>query len=548
MAASPSSLRSLEEVAAAAGLGAGDYEPWGRMLAKVPLTAGAARPAAPEPPLVLVTAITPTPAGEGKTTTAIGLAQGLWRLGVRAIPALRQPSMGPVFGIKGGGTGGGRSTLQPAAEINLHATGDLHAIAAANNLLAALVDNHVYWGGTPALVPERITWRRCLDVNDRALRSLLLPARGDAPRRETGFDITAASETMAVFSLAASPADLAARLERIVVGEGPSGVLVTAGDLGATGALAAVLRNALQPNLAQTGEGTPAIFHGGPFGNIAHGCSSVLGTRLALRLADLVLTEAGFGADLGAEKFMHIKARQSGLTPRAAVLVATVRALKHHGGIESTACEGENLQAVRGGLANLRRHAEILGKFGLPVLVVVNRRESDTRRELDLAQQLCAEEGLAVAVADPWGGGGAGCEEAGAALLRLLNTRAQHRYLYREDDSLRTKLECLAREVYGAVGVTLLPEAQEQLARLEAAGYGRFPVCVAKTQYSLTDDPAVRGAPEGHLLTVRELRLCAGAGFVVAFAGSILTMPGLPRKPAALTIGVDAAGAITGVA
>jgi formate--tetrahydrofolate ligase len=542
-------LRPITDVAEAAGLSLDEIEQYGRYKAKIRLEALEHRAERPNGKLVLVTAITPTPAGEGKTTTTIGIAQALCRLGARGIAAVREPSLGPVFGLKGGGAGGGYSQVQPMADINLHFTGDLHAITAANNLLAALIDNHLHWGGEPALDSRAITWKRCMDTNDRALRDIVtgLGGRTEGVPRETGFEITAASEVMALLCLAESHADLKTRLARIVVGADRSGNPVTAGDLHAAGGMSVLLRDALLPNLAQTMEGTPAIIHGGPFANIAHGCSSVLGTRMALKLGDVVVTEGGFGGDLGAEKFCNIKMRQSGLAPDCAVLVATVRALKMHGGVALADLTQENVAALEAGFVNLHRHAENLRKFGIPVIAAINRRNTDSDAELAALARLCAAEGLPVALADPWGSGGAGCEDLARLLLETLEQPGHFRVLYPDEATLQVKLETVAREIYRAHTVELLPAAKRRLEYLESHGFGHLPICVAKTQYSFSDDAARLGAPEGHTLTVRDFKLSAGAGFVVAYAGTLLTMPGLPRRPASYDIDLMPDGTVAGL-
>jgi formate--tetrahydrofolate ligase len=542
--------RPIVEVAADAGLLPEEIEFYGRYKAKVRLDAFERLRDRPNGKLVLVTAITPTPAGEGKTTVTIGLAQGLNRVGAKCVAALREPSLGPVFGQKGGATGGGYSQMLPMEEINLHNTGDFHAITTANNLLAALIDNHLQTGNALHIEPRAITWKRCLDVNDRALRNIItgLGGRHEGVPRETGFEITAASEIMAVLCLAEGLEDLKARLARIVIGTNTDNEPVTAGELGATGAMAALLKDALLPNLVQTIEGTPVVLHGGPFGNIAHGCNSVLATRLALKLGDVCVTEAGFGADLGAEKFLDIKMRQAGLAPDAAVLVATVRALKMHGGAALTDLKQENVGAVEAGFANLARHAENLRKYGLPVVVAVNKFTSDTEAEIFTLARLCAEANLSVALADVWGAGGEGAEDLARLVLKTLETTpAAFHTLYPDEMSLRKKIETVAHEVYRAERVEFLPAAVTRLAYLRKRGFGNLPVCIAKTQYSFSDDPERRGAPTGHMLTIRDVKLSAGAGFVVAYAGTLLTMPGLPKHPAALDIDVNSDGQITGL-
>jgi formate--tetrahydrofolate ligase len=542
--------RPLLDVAADAGLLPDELEPYGRDKAKISLDALQQRQGKPNGKLVLVTAITPTPAGEGKTTVTIGLSQGLNRIGVRCVAALREPSLGPVFGQKGGATGGGYSQVLPMEDINLHFTGDMHAITTANNLLAALIDNHLQAGNALDLEPRSLTWKRCLDMNDRALRNLItgLGGKHEGVPRETGFEITAASEIMAVLCLSEGLEDLKARLARIVIGTNHSNEPVTAGELGGTGALATLLKDALKPNLVQTLEGTPAILHGGPFANIAHGCNTVLATRLALKLGEVCVTEAGFGADLGAEKFLDIKMRQSGLKPDAAVLVATIRALKMHGGVDVADLKIENVAALEAGFANLARHAENLGKFGLPVVVAVNQFASDTEAEIATLLRLCETAGLSVALANVWGEGGKGAEALARLVQQTLETRpADFHPLYPDDMPLRKKIETVAREIYRAESVEFLPAAVTHLAYLRKRGFSHLPVCIAKTQFSFSDDPTRRGAPTGHTLTIRDVKLSAGAGFIVAYAGTLLTMPGLPKHPAALDIDITSDGVISGL-
>ncbi|MDE0350935.1 MAG: formate--tetrahydrofolate ligase [Gammaproteobacteria bacterium] len=502
----------------------------------------------PEPrgKLVLVTAVSPTPSGEGKTTTSIGLTDALNRLGVRATACLREPSLGPCFGRKGGATGGGRAQVVPAADINLHFNGDMHAVSAANNLLAAVLDNHVHWRNELDIDPETISWSRVMDLNDRALRDVEFRLR-DGTRRPGGFDITAASEVMAVLCLAHDQADLRRRLGSIVVAQTRGGGPVTARDLGVDGAMAAVLNDALQPNLVQTLEGSPAFVHGGPFANIAHGCSSVVATRAALACSQVVVTEAGFGADLGAEKFLDIKCRQSGVWPDAVVLVCTVRALKRHGGVSPADLAKANAEAVRAGAPNLVRHIENLRRFGLRPVVAVNRFTGDTAEELAAIEEIARECGVTSGVATHWADGGAGATALARLVLDGVAQPEPANPLYGDDMPLRKKIETVAKRIYGAGAVSLDPSAADRLERFERLGYGRLPVCIAKTQYSFSTDPHVAGAPAGHTLTVREARLCAGAGFVVALCGDIVTMPGLPRRPAALDIGVDASGRVTGL-
>jgi Formyltetrahydrofolate synthetase len=542
--------RPIADIADDLGLTPDEFEPYGRDKAKVRLDALERRREVPNGKLVLVTAITPTPAGEGKTTVSIGLAQGLCRLGRRCVAALREPSLGPVFGQKGGATGGGYSQVLPMEAINLHFTGDLHAITTANNLLAAVLDNHLQAGNALNIEPRAVTWKRCLDMNDRALRDIItgLGGKGEGVPRETGFEITAASEIMAVLCLAEGMEDLKTRLARIVIGADRNNEPVTAGQLGVTGALAALLRDALMPNLVQTLEGTPALLHGGPFANIAHGCNSVLATRMALKLGEICVTEAGFGADLGAEKFLDIKMRQSGLKPDAAVLVATLRALKMHGGVALADLKTENVAAVEAGFGNLLRHAQNLRKYGLPVVVGINRFAQDTPDEIAALERLCAAADLPVALADVWGKGGAGTEALAQLVLDTLETTpANFAPLYPDSLSLRQKIETIAREIYHADGVDFLPAAANRLAYLRKRGYGSLPVCIAKTQYSFSDDPEKRGAPEGFRITIRDAKLSAGAGFVVAYAGTLVTMPGLPKRPAAEDITCDDAGNIDGL-
>ncbi len=545
--------RPIVDVAQDLGLAPDDLELYGRDKAKIsaPAITRLLVPNAPRGKLVVVTAITPTPAGEGKTTVTIGLVQGLCKLGKRAIAAIREPSMGPVFGMKGGAAGGGHAQVLPMEDINLHFTGDMHALTSANNLLAALADNHIAQGNALGLDVRTITHHRCLDVNDRALRDVVvgLGGRANGYPRETGFQITVASEVMAILCLSETLAELKQRLGRIVVGQNHGGEPVTAADLQAQGAMAALLRDALKPNLVQTLEGTPAFVHGGPFANIAHGCSSILGTRLALRLGEIVCTEAGFGSDLGFEKFVDIVAapRQPLLSPDAVVLIATVRALKMHGGVSKSKLNGENVPAVRRGLANLNRHAANVAQIGVPFVVTVNKFATDTPAEVDAVVSHCQAKGWRVAVNDVWGQGGAGGEELGQAVLEALGEPAHFQPIYDPAASLEEKLQTLAAKVYGADTITLTAEARKQLLWLQAHGFNHLPVCVAKTQYSFTDDASRRNAPTGFGLTVRALSLSAGAGFVVAMLGDILTMPGLPAHPAALDIDISDDGVISGL-
>ena len=500
--------------------------------------------------LILVTAISPTPAGEGKTTTSIGLGDGLARMGKNVVLALREPSLGPVFGVKGGAAGGGYSQVVPMEDINLHFTGDLHAIGAANNLLAALVDNHIYQGNRLGIDPRRVTWKRCVDMNDRQLRFITdgLGGKANGTPREDGFDITVASEIMAVFCLAADLADLKERLSRIVVGYTYAGEPVTVGQLGAQGSLAALLKDAINPNLVQTLENTPCLIHGGPFANIAHGCNSAVATKLALKLGDYVVTEAGFGADLGAEKFLDIKCRMNGLTPNAVVIVATIRALKHHGGVAKTELNNENVAALEKGLANLGRHIHnIKDNFGLPCVVALNSFPSDTEAERQVVYAYCKEQGVECALSEVFAKGGEGGLELAQKVLDIMDDDAKINYAYDEDLTVDEKIKVLCSKIYGAKEVIFNKPALTMLKTLKANGYDKLPVCVAKTQYSFSDNASLLAAPTDFTMTVRELRLSAGAGFVVAVMGEIMTMPGLPKVPAALSIDVDENGVIKGL-
>ena len=540
-------LRPIAEIGARAGLPADALYRYGPYKAKVSFDAQEALPER-RGRLVLVTAISPTPAGEGKTTTTIGLGDALNRIGRRTIICLREPSLGPCFGLKGGANGGGRAQVVPQDEINLHLTGDFHALTAANNLLAAMIDNQVYWGNPLGLDPSRVTWRRALDMNDRALRDVVVGLGGNGAVRQDGFDLTVASETMAVFCLAASLGDLHERLGRMVIGQDFARADVRADAVKATGAMTALLRDAFQPNLVQTIDGSPALVHGGPFANIAHGCNSVVATDLGLRLADYVVTEAGFGADLGAEKFFDIKCRAAGLSPAVAVVVATVRALKMHGGVAKPDLGVPDAAAVRRGAANLRRHVENVRKFGVPVVVAINHFTADTEAELAEVFACCADLGVGAHLCRHWAEGGAGAADLAEAVAALADGgTARFAPLYPDALPLADKIDTVAREIYRADGVALSPTAVRKLARFEAAGHGHLPVCMAKTPYSFSADPAALGAPSGFTLPVRDVRLSAGAGFVVALCGDIVTMPGLPRRPAAETIHVDAGGMIQGL-
>jgi len=544
-------LQPIATIAEKAGIPSEALNPYGKYIAKIDTLAIPGFQAKPDGKLILVTAISPTPAGEGKTTTTVGLGDGLSRIGKRAMIALREPSLGPSFGMKGGAAGGGYAQVVPMEQINLHFTGDFHAITSAHNLLAAMIDNHVYWGNGLGLDTRHIAWRRVMDMNDRALRSIVssLGGASNGFPREDGFDITVASEVMAIFCLARDAADLEARLGRIVVGRTRDKRLVTAADIKATGAMSVLLKDALMPNLVQTLEGTPAFVHGGPFANIAHGCNSVIATKAALKLADYVVTEAGFGADLGAEKFFDIKCRKAGLKPAAAVVVATVRALKMHGGLAKDALGREDLKALEAGLSNLTRHVNNIRKFGVPPVVAINHFTTDTAAEHELIRNYCRNHlGVEAVICRHWAEGGAGAEELARKVAALADEgEADFAPLYPDAMKLRQKLETIAREIYGAEGVSVDAKLQARFAELEEAGFGDLPVCVAKTQYSFSADPTLRGAPSGHTVPLRELRLSAGAGFVVAICGDIMTMPGLPREPAAERIHIDAQGRIEGL-
>ena len=541
--------REIGEVAAEAGIAERYLERYGHTKAKVDYNLLRDERHTPGK-LVLVTAINPTPAGEGKTTTTIGLADALRRAGTKVAVALREPSLGPVFGVKGGAAGGGRAQVIPMEDINLHFTGDFHAIGAANNLLAAMLDNHIQQGNALGIDPRRITWKRVVDMNDRQLRHVVdgLGGKANGTPREDGFDITVASEVMAVLCLARDISDLKERLARIVVGYSYAGDPVTAGQLKATGAMAALLKDALKPNLVQTLEGTPAFVHGGPFANIAHGCNSVMATRMALALSDVAVTEAGFGADLGAEKFCDIKCRMAGLAPSAVVVVATVRALKMNGGVPKTALTEENLEALSAGMPNLLRHVRNMQEvFGMPVVVAVNRHPTDTEAELALLRDRCAQAGVDAVLSEVWAKGGEGGADLAAEVMRLIRQPSELRFAYPDGASVEDAIDAVATKVYHADGVDFTPAARKQLATLREHGFGSLPVCIAKTQYSFSDDQRLLGAPTGFRITVREVKVAAGAGFVVALTGNVMTMPGLPKVPAAEGIDVDEAGRITGL-
>ena len=538
----------ITEVAAKAGLAEGQLECYGRHKAKVDIHSLKDLPQKGK--LVLVTAINPTPAGEGKTTTSVGLADALCGMGKNALLCLREPSLGPVFGVKGGAAGGGRAQVVPMEDINLHFTGDFHAIGAANNLCAAMLDNHIKQGNSLGIDPRRIVWKRCVDMNDRQLRNVVdgLGGIANGVPREDGFDITVASEVMAAFCMASDLMDLRDRLGRMVIAYTYDRQPVTVADIHAQGAMAALLKDAIKPNLVQTLEGNPAFVHGGPFANIAHGCNSVEATTTAMRLADYVVTEAGFGADLGAEKFLDIKCRATGLAPSAVVLVATVRALKYNGGVAKDALTEENLEALEAGMPNLLRHvSNIKGVWGLPVVVAINAFPTDTPAELALVEQRCNELGVNVALSEVWAKGGEGGRALAEEVLRLCDEPSDFHFAYELDEPLAKKVEDIATRVYHADGVDFAPKAARMLRQLEEQGFGGLPVCMAKTQYSFSDDPKRLGAPEGFRITVRDLRVSAGAGFVVALTGDIMTMPGLPRVPAAEKIDVTPDGRITGL-
>ena len=543
------SMKPIREIAAAAGVDETYLELYGNYKAKIDYNLLRENDR-PDGKLVLVTAITPTPAGEGKTTTSVGLADGLRKIGKNAMLALREPSLGPVFGVKGGAAGGGYAQVVPMEDINLHFTGDFHAIGAANNLLAAMLDNHIQQGNALGIDVKKITWKRCVDMNDRQLRNIVdgLGGRMQGVPREDGFDITVASEVMAVFCLSSSIRDLKERLAKIIVGYTYDDKPVTAGDLKAAGAMAALLKDALKPNLVQTLEGTPAFIHGGPFANIAHGCNSIMATRMAMKLGDYCVTEAGFGADLGAEKFLDIKCRMAGLVPSAVVVVATVRALKHHGGVAKAELSNENLAALEKGLPNLLRHVENITKvYGLPCVVAINRFPTDTEAELALVGEKCRELGVNVALSEVWGKGGDGGVELAQEVVRLCETQGDFHCAYELGTTIEEKLQAIVRRVYRGADVMLTPAAKKQAQQLTAMGFGDYPICMAKTQYSFSDDPKLLGAPEGFTVTVRNLKVSAGAGFIVALTGDIMTMPGLPKVPAAENIDVTEDGKITGL-
>ena len=543
-------LRKITEIARIAGIEDQYLEQYGNYKAKVDPSLLKELADRPDGKLILVTAITPTPAGEGKTTTSVGLTDGLRRIGKNAVVALREPSLGPVFGIKGGAAGGGYAQVVPMEDINLHFTGDFHAIGAANNLLAAMLDNHIQQGNSLGIDPKAITWKRAVDMNDRQLRHIVdgLGGRMQGVPREDGFEITVASEIMAVLCLASDLMDLKARLARIVVGYTYGGKPVTAHDLKAEGAMTALLKDAIKPNLVQTLEGTPAFVHGGPFANIAHGCNSVIATRLALKLSDYTVTEAGFAADLGAEKFVDIKCRMANLHPSAIVVVATVRALKYHGGVPKTELGAENLEALEKGLPNLLQHvSNVKNVWGVPCVVAVNRFPTDTEAELQLVEEKCRELGVNVALSEVWGKGGEGGVALAEEVVRLCEEPNNFSFTYELDQPIEKKLEQICKRIYHADGVELDGNAKKQLKQITELGFDKLPICMAKTQYSFSDDPALLGAPKGFTVTVRNLKVASGAGFIVALTGDIMTMPGLPKVPAAERIDVDENGVISGL-
>lgn len=543
-------LEPITEIAKKIGLDQDNIDLYGKYKAKVDYNLLKQYKTRPDGKLILVTAITPTPAGEGKTTTAIGLGDAMAALDKSTMIALREPSLGPVFGIKGGAAGGGYAQVVPMEDINLHFTGDIHAVGTANNLLAAMLDNHIHQGNELDIDTRRITWRRCMDMNDRQLRNIVngLGGRMNGVPREDSFDITVASEIMAIFCLAEDLTDLKDRLSRIIVGYNRNGQPITAGDLKAQGSMATLLKEALRPNLVQTLENTPAFVHGGPFANIAHGCNSVIATKLALKLADYVVTEAGFGADLGAEKFLNIKCRTAGIRPDAVVIVATVRALKHHGGALKANLGKEDLTSLLNGLPNLQKHIEnITKKFGLPAVVAINRFPTDTEKELELVEQECIKVGANTVLSEVWGKGSKGGKSLAQKVLKLTEGENNFKFVYDTSLGIMNKIATVAEKIYGASGVDFTPNAVKEIKKIEEIGYGDTPVCIAKTQYSLSDDPMKLGRPENFRVTVRDVKISAGAGFIVALTGDIMTMPGLPKKPAAEMIDIDETGKVTGL-
>ena len=543
-------LEPITDVAKAAGIDLKYVEPYGSRKAKVDYSILKDKQDTPDGKLVLVTAISPTPAGEGKTTTTVGLADALHKMGKNVMAALREPSLGPVFGIKGGAAGGGYAQVVPMEDINLHFTGDMHAIGIANNLIAACLDNHIQQGNSLGVDVKKITWKRVVDMNDRQLRGIVdgLGGRMQGVPREDGFEITVASEIMAILCLSKDITDLKQKVASIIVGYTYDDKPVTVADLKIQGAVAAVLKDALKPNLVQTLEHTPTFIHGGPFANIAHGCNSIMATRMALKLADIVVTEAGFAADLGAEKFVDIKCRKAGLHPSAAVVVATVRALKYHGGVAKADLNEENMEALEKGLPNLLQHVEnVTQQYGLPCVVAINRFPTDTEAELELVREKCKELGVNVALSEVWGKGGAGGLELAEEVLRLIDGENNFHYVYEDDLSLEEKIQAVATKIYHADGVEFTAAAKKQLTSIEGLGFGKLPVCMAKTQYSFSDDPSLLGAPRNFRITIKDVKVCSGAGFVVAKTGDIMTMPGLSKVPAAEKIDIDENGVITGL-
>lgn len=543
-------MKNIREIAEIAGLDEKYLEQYGNYKAKVDYNLLQDKKDTPDGKVILVTAISPTPAGEGKTTTTVGLADAMKKIDKNVLVALREPSLGPVFGVKGGAAGGGYAQVVPMEDINLHFTGDMHAIGTANNLLAAMLDNHIQQGNVLGIDPRKITWKRCVDMNDRQLRFVVdgLGGKPNGTPREDGFDITVASEIMAILCLARDIDDLKERISKIIIGYSYDDKPVTAGQLKAQGAMTALLKDALKPNLVQTLEHTPAFIHGGPFANIAHGCNSIMATRMAMKMADYVVTEAGFGADLGAEKFLDIKCRMAGITPSSVVVVATVRALKHHGGVAKADLGTENLEALEKGLPNLLQHVEnITQVYGLPAVVAINRFPTDTEAEMKLVEEKCKELGVNVALSEVWGKGGNGGIELAKEVVRLCEEPNNFRQAYELDLGIEDKIRAIAQKVYRADDITILPAARKQLNQLEALGFGNLPICMAKTQYSFSDDQTLLGAPRGFTMTIRNLKVSAGAGFIVALTGDIMTMPGLPKVPAAEKIDVDNTGKITGL-
>lgn len=543
-------MKKITEVAKAVGISEDAIEPYGHYKAKVDLGFIETLKGKPDGKLILVTAINPTPAGEGKTTTNIGLSMGLNRIGKKTFTTLREPSLGPCFGVKGGAAGGGYAQVVPMEDINLHFTGDIHAVTTAHNLLSALIDNHIHQGNSLSLDPRRLTWKRVLDMNDRALREVVIGLGGkpNGVPREDGFDITVASEIMAVLCLSTGLKDLRQRISRMIIGYSYQNQPVTVDQLGATGAISLLLKDAIKPNLVQTLENTPAFIHGGPFANIAHGCNSVMATTTALKLADYVVTEAGFGADLGAEKFFDIKCRYAGLEPAAVVIVGTVRALKNHGGVDKQHLGQENLEALRLGFENIEKHVENVAKFGVPAVIAINRFPTDTDAELHLLDELCKAVGVEVVLSDVWAKGGEGGEALARKVVELAESgKGKFKPLYPLEMPVKEKIETIAKEIYGADGVDFSAAALKQIDQIKAIGYDHLPICMAKTQYSLSDDPTLKGRPRGFRIAVRDLRISAGAGFVVALTGEVMTMPGLPKVPAAMHMDIDDNGQISGL-